>query len=489
LIDLSGGADPRQLTSTDEDDTSPAWSPDGTKIAFNRTRPSAGGSAPFSDVWVLDIASGAEKNLTDGAGPCFGPSWSPDGTTLAYAGHTDPGDIWWGKNYGIWTIPAAGGTATELTAGFGQIAARAVFGDPWRGLPWPRADWSADGSELYFLATLGGTVHLHSVPAKGGEVRQLTEGRSVVTDFTVAGNAIAYGLMTTTETTDLWSLSQTGGESTRLTNLNDESLGEIAITEAEFIRFDSHDGTPIEAWLIPPLGFDPNGTTKYPLIISIHGGPHGAYGEAYHHSFQTFSGVGCFMLYVNPRGSQGYGEEFAKSCIGDWGGGDFKDLMAAIDHVIARGRVDEKRLGALGTSYGGFMTSWIAGNTDRFAAIVSCLPVTDLISFYGTSDIGHYFTPYEMGCQPWEDRDRYLKMSPLTYAANVVTPLLLVHHEQDLRCPIAQSEQFYVTLKSLGREVEFLRVDDASHGIVPPARAHSEIIDLEAAHDWFGKYL
>ena len=135
------------------------------------------------------------------------------------------------------------------------------------------------------------------------------------------------------------------------------------------------------------------------------------------------------------------------------------------------------------------MTTWIAGQTDRFAAIVSGVPVTDLISFYGTSDIGHYFAPFEMGCQPWEDRERYVRMSPLTYADRVVTPMLLIHHAQDLRCPIAQSEQFYTTLKALGREVEFLRVDDASHGIVPPSRAHAELIDLEAAHDWFGRYL
>ena len=171
LIDLTGAQPPRQLTSADEDDTNPAWSPDGTRIAFNRTRPSAGGSAPFSDVWVLDVTSGQERNLTDGRGPCFGARWSPDALTLAYAGHTDPGDIWWGKNYGIWTIPAAGGDATDVTAGFGHIAARAVFGDPWRGLPWPSAHWNTDGSELCFLATVGGTSHLHAVPARGGNVR------------------------------------------------------------------------------------------------------------------------------------------------------------------------------------------------------------------------------------------------------------------------------------------------------------------------------
>jgi dipeptidyl aminopeptidase/acylaminoacyl peptidase len=489
LVPIDGNTPPRQLTDTGEDDASPAWSPDGSRIAFNRTRPSQAGSAPFSDIWVLDVATGEERNLTDGRGPCFGPAWSPDGTTLAFAGHTEPNDIWWGKDYGIWTIPAAGGDATEITAGFGRIAARAVFGDPWRGIAWPSARWSADGRRLFFLATRGGEVHVHTAPATGGDVRPLTEGRAVVTDLAVGNSGIVFSRMTGTEPADLWSVPVAGGGPKRLTDLNRDLLNEVAIAEAERFCFDSHDGRSIEAWLLPPANFDPTGSAKHPLVLSIHGGPHGAYGEAFHHSFQTFSAVDCFVLYVNPRGSQGYGEEFALSVIGDWGGGDFKDLMAAIDHVLARGRVDPTRLGAWGTSYGGYMTSWIAGNTDRFAAIVSCLPVTDLISFYGTSDIGHYFAPFEMGCQPWEDRDRYVRMSPLTYAEKVVTPLLLVHHEQDLRCPIAQSEQFYTTLKSLGRVVEFLRVDDASHGVVPPKRAHSELIDLEAAHDWFGRYL
>ena len=172
----------------------------------------------------------------------------------------------------------------------------------------------------------------------------------------------------------------------------------------------------------------------------------------------------------------------------DWGGGDYRDLMAAIDAVISRGCVDEQRLAAWGVSYGGFMTTWIAGQTGRFAAIVSVVPVTDLVSFHGTSDIGHYFAPFEMGGkEPWEDPAVYRKCSPYTYVANVTTPLLLIHHEQDMRCPIGQSEQYYAALKSMGKRVEFLRIDDASHGIITPTRAHHDLIGTAAMLDWLEK--
>lgn len=490
LIDATGSESPRRLTDATEDDANPAWSPNGRWIAFNRTRPAQGGTAPFMDIWLLNVDTGEEHNLTNGRGPCFCPTWSPDGSQLAFVGHTEPNDIWWGKNFGVWAIPRSGGEPRELTPGFEYTAARVILGNPWRGIAWPRAHWSADGTRIFFLATVRGTCQIHVVDASGGHVRAITHGRHVITDLAVSGESLIYGRMTSTEPADLWHAAESGEDPRRLTDLNRELLDEVALQEARPVCFASHDGQMIDYWLIPPLGYDPNAERSYPLILSIHGGPHAAYGEEFHHGFQTFASAGYFVLYVNPRGSQGYGEAFARQVIGDWGGNDFQDLMTAIDHVLQQERIDPQRLGAWGASYGGFMTTWIAGHTDRFAAIVSVVPVTDLISFHGTSDIGHYFTPFEMGgVQPWEDRERYIRMSPLNYVKNVVTPILLVHHEQDMRCPIAQSEEFYTALKLLGRDVELLRVDNASHGIVPPSRAHAEVIGLEAAHGWFAKHL
>ncbi len=489
IVDVDGDLPIRQLTAAIHDDMNPVWKPDGSTIAFNRSRPSEGGSAPFNDIMTIDLASGLENNLTQGRGPCFGPTYSPDGETIAFVGHTEPNDIWWGKNFTVWTVPADGGSVSHVIEGFKDIAARAVFGDPWRGIPWPAALWSADGTSLHFVATVGGNAHLYVVSADGTAApKALTSGRKVITDFSVGGETIVVGAMNSTEPTDLYVISGDGDQMTRLTDLNRDFIASKSLVEAELIDFASFDGQATQAWLQPPAGFDPSASETYPLVVSIHGGPHGAYGEAYHHSFQTFASHGYFVLYVNPRGSQGYGEEFAYQCIGDWGGGDYKDIMAALDHVIERGRVDTNRLYSWGASYGGFMTTWMAGQTDRFAAICSVIPVTDLISFHGTSDIGHYFAPFEMGGQPWEVRDRYVTMSPITHAANVTSPILLVHHENDLRCPISQSEQYFVTLKAMGKEVEFLRIAEASHGIVPPARAHAEVIGLEAALDWFARW-
>ena len=489
LVDVIG-AEPRQLTGGDEDDGAPAWSPDGRRLAFTRTRPASHGAAPFMDIWTLDVETGRERNLTAGRGPCFQPAWSPDGGSIAFAGHTEPNDIWWGKDYGIWTIPADGGDARELTAGFGRIAACVVLGDPLRGIPWPGAQWSADGERLFFLASVDGTCHVHEVPVSGGDVRALTRGRQVVLDFSASAETIIFRAMATDEPLELWRIPIGGGDAERLTDLHRSFRVDRTLVKAEKFTFPSDDGLEIEAWLMPPAGYEAQEDRARPLILSIHGGPHGAYGEAYHHGFQVLTGAGYFVLYVNPRGSQSYGENFARLCIGDWGGGDYRDLMAAVDYVLSRGEVDDARLGAWGASYGGFMTTWIAGQTERFAAIVSGVPVTNLISFFGTSDIGHYFTPFEMGgVTPWQDRDRYLRMSPLTYVDRVTTPLLLVHHENDMRVPVGQSEEFFASLKSLDRVVEFLRVDDASHGIVPPARAHANLIDLDASLDWFGRYL
>lgn len=490
---LASSADPSdiaQLTDVDEDDGSTSFSPDGRMVAFTRTRPAAHGSAPFSDIWVLDVATGEQRNLTNGRGPAFRPTWSPDSTTLAFAHHTEPNDIWWGANYKIWTVRADGSDLREPTAGFPHLCARAVSGSPSRGISWPGAQWSADGRALYFQATVGGQVHLHVVDADGGAVRALTSGRQVVTAFSVVGDHAVYAATTTSALPELWAMTLSSGEPRKLTDHNGALYAERSVSPVENFTCRSFDGLEIEGWLMPPAGFDPTAGKQYPLVLHIHGGPHGAFGEAYNHAYQTLSGAGYFVLYTNPRGSQGYGEAFARLCIGDWGGGDYRDLLAAVDHIVARGHVDPHRLGAWGGSYGGYMTSWIAGHTDRFAAIVSDVPVTNLYSFYGTSDIGHYFAPFEMGgVQPWEDREKYAYHSPVTYAKDVVTPLLLTHRENDLRCPISQSEEFYVQLKALGKTVEFLRIADASHGIVPAARAHAERIHLDAALDWFGRYL
>jgi dipeptidyl aminopeptidase/acylaminoacyl peptidase len=220
-------------------------------------------------------------------------------------------------------------------------------------------------------------------------------------------------------------------------------------------------GTDVECRMLFPPGFDRS--RRYPLIVDVHGGPHGAFYDVFNPTQQVLATAGYLVLLVNPRGSATYGGDFAKAVMGDWGGEDFSGIMAAVDDAISRPYVDDQRLGIHGYSYGGYMTSWIVGHDRRFKAAVAGAPCINLDSMYGTSDIGVSFGELQWGGTRQEAVDRYRERSPLTYVANVETPVLLLHGEADARCPIEQSEQYFVALKRLGKRVEFVRFPDCSH--------------------------
>ncbi len=243
----------------------------------------------------------------------------------------------------------------------------------------------------------------------------------------------------------------------------------------------------IHGWIMKPIGFEHS--KKYPLVLEIHGGPHAMYANAYFHEFQLLAAQGYVVVYGNPRGSQGYGSGFSSCTKGVWGSSDMPDLMAMVDHAIGLGFVDAERLGVTGGSYGGFMTCWVVGHTDRFKAAVTQRPVTNLYSFYGTSDIGSTFGDYETGGTPWADTEQFLKMSPITYVDKVVTPLLFIHSEQDYRCPIEQSEQMFVALKMLGQETELVRFPNESHGLSRMGKPAHRIERLQAINGWFESHL
>jgi len=262
----------------------------------------------------------------------------------------------------------------------------------------------------------------------------------------------------------------------------------VALSAPERFRF-TRAGFELDVWVMRPAGFVAG--QRYPTLLNIHGGPHAQYGHNFFDEFQVYAGAGYAVVYTNPRGSQGYGESFAQAVVGDWGGGDYADVMAALDEALARHPfIDPDRLGVLGGSYGGFLTSWTVGHTKRFKAACSERAVNCQYTMFGTSDIGHSFNVVELGGPlPWEDMARYIERSPLTYAKDIATPLLILHSEDDLRCPIEQAEQLFVALKKLGREVRFVRFPGENHEMSRSGKPRHRLERFRHILEWFSTHL
>lgn len=274
----------------------------------------------------------------------------------------------------------------------------------------------------------------------------------------------------------------------QLTDANKDYLNRVTLSEPEEIQFTTSDGWPIQGWLLRPYGFKEG--KKYPFVLEVHGGPHAMYGQTYFHELQLLAAKGYVVLYTNPRGSHGYGQKFVDACRGDYGGKDYRDLMEAVDYALkSYSFIDETRMGVTGGSYGGFMTNWIVSHTNRFKAAVTQRSISNWLSFYGVSDIGFFFTKWEHGYNLLENPEKLWDFSPLKYAKNVETPLLILHGEQDLRCPIEQAEQLFITLKHLKKEVEFVRFPGANHELSRSGEPQLRIERLNHICRWFEKHL
>jgi dipeptidyl aminopeptidase/acylaminoacyl peptidase len=257
---------------------------------------------------------------------------------------------------------------------------------------------------------------------------------------------------------------------------------------AAWERFDvERNGYTIEAWLLKPANFDP--AKRYPVVLDVHGGPHSFYGYSFAAVQQALAAAGFIVVYSNPRGSGSYGRDFAQQVIQDWGGEDFLDLHAVLDEAATRPYVDPDRMGIYGYSYGGFMTAWTIGNSDRFKAAVCGAPVFNLASFYGTSDIGHVFGPLQCGGSPREREEYYKAHSPSTHIHKATTPTLIVHGEADDRCPIGQGEELFVGLLNAGCEVEFVRFPEGSHAFMRTGYPAHRVEYLTRVIDWFQGHL
>jgi dipeptidyl aminopeptidase/acylaminoacyl peptidase len=395
-------------------------------------------------------------------------------------------------------IPADGvGEARNLTLALDLNIGSGVSGDAYAGLSAHRPVWSPDGSALFVLAATRGDTPLWRVPVDGGEATKIVDrpGQVHAFAFCAAGTTLALNLADHRNPGDVFcaDAADAAGSLRQLTGANAELFAEVALAEPEAFEYGGAEGWPIHAWIMPPHGLTEG--EKYPLLLEIHGGPHAAYGNNFMFEFQLLAAQGWGVLFTNPRGSTSYGERFTMASNDDWGGNDYRDVMLGVDAALARAPwADPARLGVLGGSYGGYLTNWIVSQdpqvgAPRFKAAVTMRSICNMVSKWGASDIGFYGNDLQWGGPPWKNFQFYVDRSPLTHVEKVVTPLLIIHSERDLRCPIEQGEQFFSALKYLRRTVEFVRFPDEGHELSRSGQPIHRLENQRRIVGWFQKYL
>jgi len=482
LLVPAGGGEARALTSGAWSVEGFTWAPDGRSCAI------LGDAEPDADLrrgnrlYVVDVATGARRPIA-GDLMMSAPAWSPRGDLVAFVA---PIDLEAGRLERVWVAPVDGGGDPRcLTVGYDRSVGDSVLTDM-RGGHGTRLCWSDDGERVSFVASGPGAAAVCSVGLDGRVAVEVPAERRVVYDFDVAGGAVAACVADPANPGDVVLVRPGQGEETRLTDANGWLRGRALATQERHV-FTAPDGLEIEGWLLRPPDLDP--ARRHPLVLQVHGGPHAQYGWAFFHEFQVLAGMGILVLGVNPRGSDGYGEGFRRAVVRDWGGRDYQDLMAALDQAIERtGLVDERRLGVAGGSYGGFMTNWAIGHTDRFAAAVSMRSISNLVSEFAQHDLV-LWGELEMGPRPWPDPDELWLRSPIRYVHEMRTPLLLLHSEMDLRCAVSQAEELFGALRLLGREVEMVRFPGESHDLSRSGRPDRRIERLRRIAGWLERYL
>ncbi len=440
------GGTARQLTDGDWNHSTGEWTPDGRELVFSSLRTEdAELSWRESEVYSVDVATGQIRQLTSRRGQDSSPLPSPRGDVIAYRGadfHTDTY-----RNSGIYVMGRDGSNPRLISGDFD----RSING----------MDWAHDGSGLYLTVSSEGTRNLYFASVDGG-VRQLSDGEHMfaLSSFTADGRAV--GTFTSPQVpSDIVAFDLANPDTrTQLTRVNDDVLAGVTLGEVEEIWYESLDGFQIQGWIVKPPDFDPN--RQYPLMLSIHGGPHGMYNVGFNFGWQEHAANGYVILYTNPRGSSGYGSAFGNAIKNAYPGKDFDDLMNGVDLVVDRGYIDEDNMFVYGCSGGGVLTSWVVGHTDRFAAASANCPVTNWLSFVGTTDGIGWYRNFENF--PWDDPSEHLRRSPLMYVGNVSTPTMLMTGENDLRTPMPQTEEYYAALKVLGVPTAMIRFQDEWHG-------------------------
>lgn len=487
----------KQVTDGKFTENSPVYSPDGKTLAFVGSRIEDDDINEINNVWTVDIESGEIKAVTNNEGMAHSPSFSPDGKYIAYLGH-EKGQGRNGVNTSILVRPVEGGDAINLTEKYDLTIGNNSGGDARADAGSGPYKWLGDSSGIYALVAEAGATNIYKFTIEDQAKSMVTTGLHGMTSFSALPAKTENGEMPVSYIVDcsIYAsnvyVKEVGAEKgQRLTALNTKLNEAAYIALMEPLSTISRDDVEVHGWILKPYGFDE--TKKYPLVLHIHGGPYGASGWSFFHEYQLLAAQGYAVLISNPRGSATYGEKHSLGVIGDWGGGDYADVMAITDQAIKENSwIDSERLGVTGGSYGGYLTNWIITQTDRFKAAVTARSISNMYTKYGVSDIGWVGNKSGMGgVDLWDEggEEFIMSRSPIRYAPNVKTPLMFIHSEEDHRCTMEQAEQFYTALMRLGNKCEFIRFIGENHDLSRTGKPQNRYDRLAQIVRWFETYL
>ncbi|TRO52456.1 S9 family peptidase [Candidatus Bathyarchaeota archaeon] len=484
LFTVKPGGKPKQLTKGEYDVNNPKWSQDGKSITFITNMEPDQDTSKVNDIYRIPAKGGNPEKITDSKYNMSNHSHSPDGEYIAYVGTDRPEEL--AVDLDLYKMKN-GGKPKCLTDGFNRSLGMGMGGDLRVASPDDGPVWSGDGKYIYFSTSDTPYCNLYRINTSNKKLETLVTDKSV-DGVSVSNNGlIAYNAMTALEPCELYLYD---GAEKKLSSFNKKLLDKLTLSAPEHFTFQNRQGRTVDGWIMKPTGWKKD--QKYPCVLEMHGGPRGIYGEGIFQEFQLLAAEGWAVIYTNPRGSAGYEEEYTQGVMRHYGEVDYDDFMDFTDEAIKRYPwIDEQRLGLTGGSYGGYTTNWIIGHTDRFKAAVTCRSIANWLSKFGVSDIGFMQPESISGAKTYwgDDLLEQMKHSPIYYVDKVKTPCLLIHSEQDYRCPMAEGEQWFTALKLNNVPTELIRFPDENHELSRSGKPKHREERFQHILRWFREYL